>query len=507
MNILYFCLLVKTGAELSRSVSSSFETKNSPYIGIDQVSSSSSSSTTSFSYTGNFQYFVVPYGVSVITANCYGAQGGSSSYSSGGMGSYVSANIYVSSGQYLYIMVGGAGLGSGIAGYNGGGSSGMSGYGGGGGGATDVRTSLSDLFSRLVVAGGGGGAGVNGNNGGLYGGQGGGLVGGNGAAGYGTQSYGGSQIGGGTGGTCSSYNSGSSGALGLGGSGGIGTAGGGGGGGYYGGGGGSWNGGGGGSSYVSGSSTLFAMTQGTNSGNGYITLSYTIVTSAPTLAPSLLPSSLPTFAPTEYDPLFMQGKRVVKVMETNDICIHIFIGVAMCSIAAAMSPNSKGQTGWRCVGQIPTTSLCSWAGLSCDSTGLLTDMLLNGLYLTGTIPSNIGLATSLTNILLNDNKLNGPIPSGLALLGGLLNLDLSRNLFTGTIPDIFYFAQSLQFLALSSNSLTGTVPSSLCYEYDLTSFYVDGNKLSCNNWECLSFVQDLKLGTSNLCSPGKYRCR
>ena len=127
--------------------------------------SSSASVTYSYYYTGTVQSFTVPYGVTTITVQAYGAQGGEGWYN-GGLGGYVSASLKVTPGQVLYLYVGGAGSSSYYnahpsGGYNGGGygsANACSGwYGGGGGGATDIRTTSGVLASRIVVAGGGGG--------------------------------------------------------------------------------------------------------------------------------------------------------------------------------------------------------------------------------------------------------------------------------------------------------------------------------------------------------------
>eukprot|EP01042_Synura_sphagnicola_P036811 gene36811-biopygen28319 len=193
--------------------------------------------TYSFYYTGSYQTFYVPAGVTFITVYAYGAQGASTSYSSGGLGGYIVSTVSVTPNTYLYIYVGGSGSGS-TGGYNGGGYGGNS-YAGGGGGATDIRTGYANLYSRIVVAGGGGGAGYDGGKTNINGGGGGGLTGlsgsydSNSVSSYGGS--GGSQSSGGAGGYFSSaYNYGSSGTYGLGGDGGSGTQGGGGGGGYYG---------------------------------------------------------------------------------------------------------------------------------------------------------------------------------------------------------------------------------------------------------------------------------
>lgn len=257
--------------------------------------------TVTFAYTGDYYSWTVPLGVSSIVVDAYGAAGGLSNYrtntATASKGGRVQATLSATAGETLYIYVGGAGTtasGTSIAssaGWNGGGKGGYGNlsvayWGSGGGGASDIRTSVGVLSSRILVAGGGGGSACNVCGAADNGGNGGGLTGANGAtaasgsvvAGGGTQSAGGnsnkhgawgvSQAGSlGIGGDAQAVDSNSS------------TAdmsgGGGGGGGYYGGGGGSWVGGGGGSSYTDAvRATSVTHTQGARSGNGLITVTY-----------------------------------------------------------------------------------------------------------------------------------------------------------------------------------------------------------------------------------------
>jgi hypothetical protein len=220
-----------------------------------------------FTSTATLHGFTVPMGVTRVTIQATGAQGGNG----GGRGGVVTATIAVTSGETLTVAVGGEGDWFGPAGANGGGVGGFRagdsylGVGGGGGGASDVRQGGVALENRVVVAAGGGG-GMGGNLG-IHGGDGGGLV---GQPGLGTPGWfggGASQSEGGAGGAVATIPNcaGQSGALGVGGNGAfwIGQpslcanyGGGAGGGGYYGGGGAGASGsdggggGGGGSSYA-----------------------------------------------------------------------------------------------------------------------------------------------------------------------------------------------------------------------------------------------------------------
>lgn len=234
--------------------------------------------TCTFNYTGAPETWTVPAGVTQATFDLYGAQGGQ-----GGPGGRVTATLAVTQGTTYQILVGG------ISGFNGGGAPGGS-FGGSyrGGGASDVRTGAFGLVDRLLVAGGGGGSA------GGTGGAGGYPQGGNGSdttsAGGGR---GGSQTAGGAGGFGASF--GGNGSLGQGGDGAAVDRG----GGYYGGGGGgdyegfySGGGGGGGSSYASPAATGVSFENGVRSGDGLVIISYEQTDStAPTASPTQSPAA------------------------------------------------------------------------------------------------------------------------------------------------------------------------------------------------------------------------
>jgi len=227
-----------------------------------------------FNYTGAYQTFIVPSGVTSITIEAWGAQGGSTIGGRlGGNGGYSTGNLSVTPGSTIYVYVGqqgqqtdAANLGYSSNSFNGGGKAWTwnNNYGraGGGGGASDIRFGGNTLANRVLVAAGGGGATDNACTGGV----GGGLVGGNGGC---NGSTGGTQTAGGTGGV--------NGTLGAGGdANSVTTVGwtGGGGGGYYGGGCGNshWA-GAGGSSYIGGV-TGGSTTSGLQTGNGKVIISW-----------------------------------------------------------------------------------------------------------------------------------------------------------------------------------------------------------------------------------------
>lgn len=115
--------------------------------------------TTTFNYTGAAQQFVVPTGVSTIHVVAIGGKGATSTTNPSGKGGRAEADVSVTAGQTLTVMVGGNGgyhpSGPFAGAFNGGGGGQI-----GGGGASDIRTVAGDLLTRLVTAGGGGGSGT-----------------------------------------------------------------------------------------------------------------------------------------------------------------------------------------------------------------------------------------------------------------------------------------------------------------------------------------------------------
>ena len=148
-----------------------------------------------FSYTGSVQTYTILAGVTSIHVQCWGADGGSGgyysysgalAYSPGGLGAYVEGDVAVSTGQTVYIYVGGRGYNwhpNGTTGNNGVVNAGQPGYskyayggwGGGvgfgqggratkygmagGGAASHIRLDSTSLGYRQIIAGGGGGGG------------------------------------------------------------------------------------------------------------------------------------------------------------------------------------------------------------------------------------------------------------------------------------------------------------------------------------------------------------
>jgi hypothetical protein len=241
-------------------------------LGAPRCAPSGANTVCTFSTSGE-DTFTVPGGVSEAGFDVFGAQGGfdlGSGYDEnvGGWGGQASAQLGLTPGAVLTVVVGGRGgpaCGStpGVGGVNGGAPGGRGSCpGAGGGGASDVRMGGSGLSDRVLVAGGGGGTASVDHQ---LGGDGGGLAGtaGVGAGDYG-QGSGGDQTG-----SSGSHHVGA-GSAGV--DGGRDVGGGGGGGGYYGGAGGPPEGAGGGGSGFGPTGVVFHT--GVQNRDGQVVVTY-----------------------------------------------------------------------------------------------------------------------------------------------------------------------------------------------------------------------------------------
>ena len=125
--------------------------------------------TVTCTWTSGDNAFTMPTGLLSVHVTLVGGTGGTATsptgaVTPGGRGAVVSGDLPVTGGTTLNVVVGGNGAQLSpttlAGGQNGGGGS-VSGCGASGGGASDIRLGDADVSSRIVVAGGGGGADAN----------------------------------------------------------------------------------------------------------------------------------------------------------------------------------------------------------------------------------------------------------------------------------------------------------------------------------------------------------
>jgi len=204
----------------------------------------------------------------------------------------------------------------------------------------------------------------------------------------------------------------------------------------------------------------------------------------PTLDPIDEPTASPTLVPT-FDGETIPPTNVPSVTPT-----HNPVETAVCELVEAFDLDIQG---WSCDSNV---SICNsgWSGLRCDNLGQVTVLDVRSRQLSGTIPSSIGMLTTLLEAYFSDNNIDGPLPLELGLLKNLTTLNLGSNmlgtsgrrklkeLWSGNhmrnhvdsvgrrlqndfVDDSFTAIQemtSLKYLDISGNGFVGQIPSSLC---------------------------------------------
>ncbi|KAL5834490.1 hypothetical protein ACOSQ4_013987 [Xanthoceras sorbifolium] len=151
----------------------------------------------------------------------------------------------------------------------------------------------------------------------------------------------------------------------------------------------------------------------------------------------------------------------------------------------------------------PSTTPCTWFGISCNITGSVikinitnfglngtlhefsfssfpnleyVDLAMNSLY--GNIPPQIANLSKLVYLDLSTNQFYREIPPEIGRLTNLQVIHLVQNQLNGSIPREIGLLRSLNDLALYSNQLHGPIPASLGDLTNLTILYLYNNSLS-----------------------------
>lgn len=105
----------------------------------------------------------------------------------------------------------------------------------------------------------------------------------------------------------------------------------------------------------------------------------------------------------------------------------------------------------------------------------LRELRLYANRMTGSIPTEVGLASKLESLRLETNFFTGSLPSEIGSLTLLTDLDLKNNAFTGSIPAQYGRLAELEEWTLEGNLLTGDIPLGVCdlLKEKLGQFVVD----------------------------------
>lgn len=136
----------------------------------------------------------------------------------------------------------------------------------------------------------------------------------------------------------------------------------------------------------------------------------------------------------------------------------------LCDMVASFPRLKRLASPWSCPNESATESIAwcqnGWTGLKCNvRKTLINSFTLANQALVGSIPSSIGLLTSLKSYLwLNNNRLYGSIPPSIGNLSLISSIRLDHNFLTGTVPRSLLKLNKLITLNLNDNYLSGSLP-------------------------------------------------
>ena len=121
---------------------------------------------------------------------------------------------------------------------------------------------------------------------------------------------------------------------------------------------------------------------------------------------------------------------------------------------------------------------CKWFGIGCSSKNNVKELKMENNNLRGSMPTEIGLLSSLEGLFFLRNKIQGTIPSEIGQLSKLSFLKVTSNSLSGAIPEEIGNCKQLQDLSLSTNRLNGGIPTTLGNLKILQKLVLSSNMLS-----------------------------
>ncbi|GMN24876.1 hypothetical protein TIFTF001_043827, partial [Ficus carica] len=121
---------------------------------------------------------------------------------------------------------------------------------------------------------------------------------------------------------------------------------------------------------------------------------------------------------------------------------------------AMIGPTGSGLGDW-----VPSSSHCSFSGVTCDDESRVIALFVTNLPLFGYLPPEIGLLNTLVNLTISSDNLTGKLPPEMANHTSLRLFNISNNFFQGRFPgEITLGMTELEVLDTYNNNFSGSLP-------------------------------------------------
>ena len=180
----------------------------------------------------------------------------------------------------------------------------------------------------------------------------------------------------------------------------------------------------------------------------------------------------------------------VRVRVLTALILLAFIACGLCSrtcecdtpqVRAALIRffYATGGFGWEnASGWASYDPVCSWYGIRCQGANL-TDIILNGNRLKGTLPAELANITSIQRLNLSLNGyLDGPVPPEWSAMTHLVELYLSRSSLNGTLPREWSKMPQIRVLHLDGNRINGSLPPEWSTMKQIRVLHLDDNHIN-----------------------------
>jgi hypothetical protein len=163
-----------------------------------------------------------------------------------------------------------------------------------------------------------------------------------------------------------------------------------------------------------------------------------------------------------------------KIMERYALAALLFQGNRpdVYGVNADLENATNATVNW-----LITNDECAWSGVFCSDSGEIVNVTLPAFSGdAGSIPSDLGLLTTLIEVQFEGQNFGGTIPNDIGRLSNLQRITLANNFVSGPLPVEMLNWTVIEYLHFESNKIGPTIPEWIGWLTTLTHLNLGGNR-------------------------------